>query len=36
MGKLYDRMREDLILKAYSPHTRERYLRCARTLQDTS
>ncbi len=29
MGKLYDRMREDLILKAYSRHTREMYLRCA-------
>ena len=29
MGKLRDRMREDLILKAYSPHTQEGYLRCA-------
>jgi integrase/recombinase XerD len=28
MGKLRDRMREDLILKAYSPHTQEGYLRC--------
>jgi integrase/recombinase XerD len=30
MGKLRDRMREDLILKAYSPHTQEGYLRCVR------
>lgn len=29
MGKLRDRMREDLILRAYSPHTQEGYLRCA-------
>lgn len=29
MGKLRDRMREDLILKAYSPHTQDGYLRCA-------
>ncbi len=29
MGKLYERMREDLILKGYSPHTRSGYLRCA-------
>ena len=30
MGKLHDRMREDLLLKAYSPHTQSAYLRCAR------
>jgi site-specific recombinase XerD len=30
MGKLHDRMREDLLLKAYSPHTQKSYLRCAR------
>jgi integrase/recombinase XerD len=30
MGKLRDRMREDLILKAYSPHTQDGYLRCVR------
>jgi integrase/recombinase XerD len=29
MGKLRDKMQEDLILKAYSPHTQEAYLRCA-------
>jgi len=28
MGKLRDRMRQDLILKAYSPHTLDGYLRC--------
>jgi integrase/recombinase XerD len=28
MGKLRDQMREDLILRAYSPHTQEGYLRC--------
>lgn len=30
MGKLHDQMREDLLLKAYSPHTQKSYLRCAR------
>jgi site-specific recombinase XerD len=30
MGKLRDRMQEDLLLKAYSPHTQKAYLRCAR------
>jgi integrase/recombinase XerD len=30
MGKLRDRMQEDLILKAYSPHTREKYLQVCR------
>jgi integrase/recombinase XerD len=30
MGKLHDQMRDDLILKAYSPHTQKAYLRCAR------
>ena len=30
MGKLHDRMQEDLLLKAYSPHTQRAYLRCAR------
>lgn len=30
MGKLHDQMQEDLLLKAYSPHTRRSYLRCAR------
>ncbi len=30
MGKLHDQMRDDLILKAYSPHTQSAYLRCAR------
>ncbi len=30
MGKLHDQMREDLLLKAYSPHTQNAYLRCAR------
>ena len=30
MGKLHDQMQEDLLLKAYSPHTRGAYLRCAR------
>ena len=30
MGKLHDRMKEDLLLKAYSPHTQSAYLRCAR------
>lgn len=30
MGKLHDQMKEDLILKAYSPHTQREYLRCAR------
>ncbi len=30
MGKLRDRMKEDLLLKAYSPHTQRAYLRCAR------
>jgi integrase/recombinase XerD len=30
MGKLHDRMQEDLLLKAYSPHTQKAYLRCAR------
>jgi hypothetical protein len=32
MGKLHDRMREDLLLKAYSPHTQKAYLRCARNF----
>src|SRR5208282_580557 len=32
MGKLHDRMREDLILKGYSPPTQNGYLRCARTF----
>ena len=30
MGKLHDRMKGDLILKGYSPHTQSAYLRCAR------
>jgi len=30
MGKLHDRMKGDLLLKAYSPHTQRAYLRCAR------
>ena len=30
MGKLHDRMQEDLLLKAYSPHTQRAYLACAR------
>ena len=30
MGKLHDQMREDLLLKVYSPHTQNSYLRCAR------
>lgn len=30
MGKLHDQMQEDLLLKAYSPHTMRSYLRCAR------
>jgi hypothetical protein len=30
MGKLHDQMREDLLLKAYSPHTQNSYLGCAR------
>ena len=30
MGKLHDQMRDDLILRAYSPHTRRAYLRCVR------
>jgi site-specific recombinase XerD len=30
MGKLHDQMQEDLLLKAYSPHTQKAYLRCAR------
>ena len=30
MGKLHDQMREDVLLKAYSPHTQNGYLRCAR------
>ena len=32
MGKLHDRMRDDLILKGYSPHTQNGYLRCVRTF----
>jgi site-specific recombinase XerD len=28
MGKLHDQMEGDLILKAYSPHTKRAYLRC--------
>jgi hypothetical protein len=30
MGKLHDQMKEDLLLKAYSPHTIRNYLRCGR------
>ena len=30
MGKRHDQMKEDLLLKAYSPHTIRNYLRCAR------
>jgi site-specific recombinase XerD len=30
MGKLHDRIKEDLLLKAYSPHSQSAYLRCAR------
>ena len=30
MGKLHDQMRDDLLLKAYSPHTQNAYLRCVR------
>ena len=30
MGKLHDQMQEDLLLKAYSPHTQRAYLGCAR------
>ena len=26
MGKLHDQMRDDLLLKAYSPHTLKAYL----------
>ena len=32
MGKLPDQMKEDLLLKAYSPHTMRNYRRCARHL----
>ncbi|MGO9020358.1 MAG: site-specific tyrosine recombinase/integron integrase [Syntrophobacteraceae bacterium] len=32
MGKLHDRMREDLVLKGYSHNTQDGYLRCARTF----
>ena len=32
MGELHDKMRDDLILKGYSPHTQNGYLRCARTF----
>jgi integrase/recombinase XerD len=32
MGKLHDQMQEDLVLKAYSPHTQRSYLRCARNF----
>jgi integrase/recombinase XerD len=32
MGKLHDQMREDLLLKAYSPNTLKNYLRCARNF----
>jgi hypothetical protein len=28
MGKLHDQMRDDLLLKAYSPHTLKAYLGC--------
>jgi len=30
MGKLHERMKGDLLLKGYSPHTQRAYLRCAR------
>jgi integrase/recombinase XerD len=30
MGKLHDQMKEDLLLKAYSPHTQRAYLCCVR------
>lgn len=30
MGKLHDQMKEDLLLKAYSPHTQRAYLGCVR------
>ena len=30
MGKLHDQMKEDLLLRAYSPHTQRAYLRCVR------
>jgi hypothetical protein len=30
MGKLHDRIQEDLLLKAYRPHTLRAYLGCAR------
>jgi integrase/recombinase XerD len=30
MGKLHDQLQEDLLLKAYSPHTQKAYLRCTR------
>jgi len=30
MGKLHDQMRDDLLLKAYSPHTLKAYLNCVR------
>ena len=29
MGKILDRMKGDLLFKAYSPHTQSAYLRCA-------
>jgi integrase/recombinase XerD len=34
MGKLHDQMKEDLLLKAYSPHTMRSYLRCARRFAE--
>jgi site-specific recombinase XerD len=32
MGELHDQMKEDLVLKAYSPNTQRNYLRCARNF----
>jgi hypothetical protein len=32
MGKLHDQMKEDLLLRAYSPHTQRAYLRCVRNF----
>ncbi len=34
MGKLHDQMKEDLLLKAYSPNTMRSYLRCARRFAE--
>ena len=36
MGKLHDRMQEDLRLKAYSPHTQKAYLAVPAILSATT